>query len=115
MPASGTAITCMQTVPCGTSGRLDVNAVMNAIRSQDVQTALSMATPPLYGIDSRPVDGSVFVLHRASDGHSFMVGSDCGGASGCTPIPAGISSLVTMLRNLDTQELAEPGCEALRL
>jgi hypothetical protein len=113
-PGTGPAIMCMQTVPCGTSGRLDVNTVMAAILNQDVQRALAMSTAPLYGTDPRPVDGAVFVVHRMSDGHSFMVGGDCGGTAGCTPTPPGVSSLVTMLQNLDMQELALPGCEALR-
>lgn len=78
----------------------------------DVQGALAQATPPLYGLDPRPFDGAVFELERA-DGRGFLVGSPCpaGAAPGCTGIPAGIARLKQRLIDLDTQQLARPGCE----
>ena len=112
--AGGTTLMCMQSVACGTSGLLSVQAVEAAIANADVQAALNAGNSPVFGLDSRPVDGSVWMFTRTSDGHDFAVGGDCGGTAGCTPIPAGIASLRTMMQNLDSQELAMSGCEALR-
>ncbi|MEI8259501.1 MAG: hypothetical protein WCJ30_27865 [Deltaproteobacteria bacterium] len=113
-PVSGSPASCTQTIPCGTSGLLDVRVVVAAIGAADVQAAMALGTDTLYGIDSRPVDGSVFSFQRASDGHSILVGGDCGASTSCRAIPPGVAALVTVLRNLDVQELALPGCEALR-
>ena len=114
MVAGGGTVSCTQTVPCGTSGLLDVRAVLAAIDNTDVQAALAIGMDTVYGIDSRPVDGTAFSFQRASDGHSFVIGNACGGAAGCNPIPPGLSTLQTTLDNLDTQEIAMTGCEALR-
>jgi hypothetical protein len=77
----------------------------------DVKAALAESTPPLFGNDTRPVDGSVFEFTRA-DGRGFLVGNDCaGGPAACRPIPAGIAQLKMRLLDLDRQQLAAPDCQ----
>lgn len=105
---------CTQTIPTCGAGGVSVGDVTRAVGDPDVQAALALAGDTVFGLDSRPVDGSVFLFRRAGDGHGFLVGGDCAGSTGCRPVPPGIAALVTVLRSLDTQELALPGCEALR-
>jgi hypothetical protein len=90
---------------------------MRDIADAHVQAALRAATPPLYGNDPRPYDGTVFSFIRA-DGRGFFAGDACNGGGGtgtsCVPIPAGITRLVADLRALDQQQLADPSCAGLR-
>src|SRR5687767_7509340 len=67
---------------------------------------------PLYGLDSRPVDGTVFEMRRA-DGRGFLVGAPCRSdvVTPCVAIPVGIQRLVNRLRALDAQQLATPWCK----
>jgi len=78
----------------------------------DVVAAFASASTPVYGEDSRPVDGTVFRITR--NGKSIDVGSPCGSpAPACVAIPPGVNALASVLRSLDTQELAKPACDAL--
>ena len=90
---------------------------MRAIGDTDVQKALAMATPPIYGRDTRPVDGSIFQFLRA-DGRGFLAGGACGSGgplpAACVEVPAGITRLVNALRALDEQQLRDASCAALR-
>jgi hypothetical protein len=82
----------------------------------DVRAALAQSNPPLYGRDSRPVDGTVFEFAR-EDGRGFLVGQECQGNSGpgtCRAIPRGIAQLVSRLRDLDRQQLRAEECRSLR-
>jgi hypothetical protein len=108
-------LTCTPALPaCNTAGALDVADITADLTAPDVLAALAQATPPLYGRDTRPVDGSVFQVLRA-DGHGFLVGSDCtAGDTSCTPAPAGVALLVADLRALDAQQVMDPSCAQLR-
>lgn len=107
-------LSCAPALPaCNTATAIDVSDVMRDIADPDVQKALAMATPPLYGRDTRPSDGSVFSFER-NDKRGFLVGSPCTGAAACTDIPPGITRLVETLRALDQQQLKDPTCAALR-
>ena len=107
-------ISCSPALPaCNSANLVDVADVMRDIADPAVQQALAAATPPLFGGDTRPVDGSVFQFLR-NDGRGFLAGTPCGSATGCTAIPAGISKLVADLRALDTQQLKDAICAALR-
>ena len=84
----------------------------DALANPQVVAAFAEA-PVLYGRDSRPVDGTVFRIERA--GKVIELGDDCnGGAGGCRAIPAGLATLRQLLEALTQQQLALPGCEALR-
>jgi hypothetical protein len=91
--------------------------IMRAIGDPDVQAALAMAKPPTYGVDARPVDGTIFQFLR-QDGRGFLVGYPCtnGGSLGtsCVETPIGVTRLVDLLRLLDEQQLRDPSCAALR-
>jgi hypothetical protein len=109
---------CAPPLPlCGSAGAitaLDIEA--RDLADADVRAALGQASPPLYGRDARPVDGTVFEFLR-DDGRGFLVGQECQGNSGpgtCRAIPRGISQLVTHLRDLDRQQLRAEECRALR-
>jgi hypothetical protein len=92
---------------------------MRVILDADVQDALSKGgdanMPLIFGRDGRAFDASIFRFSR-NDGRQFFVGSACptGSAASCKEIPAGIARLVTELRALDQQQLADPSCAALR-
>ena len=90
-----------------------IERIKNDLADADVQAALAMPTPPLYGGDTRPVDGTIFQFLR-DDGRGFLMGRACGGATGCIDIPAGIAKLVADLRLLDTRQLMDPSCASLR-
>jgi hypothetical protein len=108
---------CAPTLPaCGVVDLYSPADIMRAIADPDVQTALAMATPPIYGGDPRPVDGTIFQFLRA-DGHGFLAGGVCSGAplpGNCVDVPAGIARLVNALQALDQQQLQDPSCAALR-
>jgi hypothetical protein len=75
--------------------------IESALSSADVQAALAKA-PVLYGTDSRPVDGQVFQVLVGSK--KIEVGGACGGASGCTEIPAGVAQLRDVLQRIDAEK-----------
>lgn len=99
---------------CATSdgGTIDALQVIVAFNDADVMAAFADQVSTLYGRDTRPADGQVFVVTRG-DGRHFEVGSECAGASGCRAIPAGLTRLQTVLTNLKNQQLARPECAAL--
>jgi len=97
----------------GDGSMVDVERIKVDIADGAVQAAFAMATPPTYGRDTRPVDGTVFQFLR-DDGRGFVVGSPCTGSAGCTDAPAGIATLVADLRTLDERQLMDPSCAALR-
>jgi len=106
---------CSTTIDyCATSdgGTVDTLHVIVAFNDADVMAAFADQTNTLYGRDTRPADGQVFVVTRG-DGRHFEVGYDCAGASGCRAIPSGLARLQTVLTNLRTQQLARPECAAL--
>jgi hypothetical protein len=104
--------------PCGVEDLFSAADIMRAIGDTDVQHALAMATPPIYGRDARPVDGSIFQFLRA-DGRGFLAGGACGSGgplpgAACVDVPVGITRLVNALRALDEQQLRDASCAALR-
>jgi hypothetical protein len=109
-------LTCSNLVPrCGASNDTFTTAdVMEALAAPDVVAALAQPMPLVYGYDYRANDGSVLVVKRA-DGHGLIVGLPCGAGRPCErPITAGMTRLAAILGKLDGQQLAAPGCEALR-
>jgi hypothetical protein len=108
-------LSCSPALPaCGDSTLLDISDVLRDLADTDVVAALAMSTPPLYGLDSRPTDGTMYQVLRA-DGHGFLAGPACTTGEFCHgAVPAGIMRLVTDLQALDQQQLADPSCSALR-
>jgi len=105
---------CAPALPaCHTDGAIDVSDIVLDLRDEEVQKALAMMSPPVYGVDTRPNDGSISEVKRASGG-SLLVGGDCPPASSsCRPIPPGVAKLVADLAALDAQQLKDPTCTGL--
>ena len=111
-PSDGGSFSCATQLGACDAGPVAVGEVERALAHPDVVAALAAATTPVFGVDSRPVDGTVFEITR--NGKSIDVGSDCGASSApaCVPIPPGVAALAAVLKSLDTQELAKPACDA---
>lgn len=102
---------CANVVPLCEGGAADLVTVADvaaALAHPDVARALSVA-PVLYGVDSRPVDGTVFRLDVGSA--RIEVGS-CATAS-CSDVPAGVRALEGVLEALTAQELLRGECAAV--
>ena len=109
------------------TGALSTSCAENGIRSGDLAGAVANAdvksafagTTTVFGSDPRGCDGSVTEVTYG--GKTIEVGGDscasrsaCGPASTpCVPVPSGLRSLVTLLANLDAQELATPSCQSV--
>jgi hypothetical protein len=112
--AGGATRTCSPAMP--KCGALDIitayDIEVHDLGRADVQAALAKPTPPLFGRDTRPVDGVVFEFKRA-DGRGFLVGEPCADPGECRTIPVGIAQLKRRLLDLDRQQLAAPECQGL--
>jgi hypothetical protein len=94
--------TCSGSLPaCGASGVVSISTIAQDLTDADVQFAFGLTTSHVYGVDQRPVDGSVWSVTRASGGN-ILVGSPCPlpNMNSCQPIPAGIQRLADDLRSL---------------
>jgi hypothetical protein len=92
---------------CGAGDAIDTGDVRAALNHADVTAALA-AAPVVYGKDPRPYDGQVF---RITIGEKVIdVGDECGDTVGCKAIPAGVKALATMLKAVDTAQLAKAPC-----
>jgi hypothetical protein len=112
-------ISCSPPLP--SCGALDIitayDIEVHDLGDPDVLAALAQPTPPLFGRDTRPVDGVVFEFVR-KDGRGFLVGSACPGNSGqgnCRDIPRGIAQITARLRELDRQQLRANECRGFRM
>lgn len=91
--------------------KYNVAALNGALAHPDVVAARE-ASPVVYGLDTRPWDGSV--LHIEIDGDTIEVGSECGAGSDCQVIPDGIAILRSTLEELGVQQRAFDSCKALQ-
>ncbi len=104
--------------PCG-GASVDVADVMAALSDPDVRDALTRsmgaATLPFYGVDYRGGDGPASQITRDGGG-GFLIGGPCPDAPTrpCTPIPPGLSRLLSTLVALDQQQIADPSCDFSR-
>jgi hypothetical protein len=95
-------------VACNSIG--STGAVMNALGHPDVQGALA-ASPIVYGIDGRGVDGTVFEIVQGS--RVIVVGGPCRDTvPGCVPTPPGVQALVDLLQAIDQAMLMSDECAA---
>jgi hypothetical protein len=85
---------------------------LRALSDPDVQQAVAQHEV-LYGVDSRPVDGTVVRIRIGSS--VIDVGSPCptSGGGGCDPIPTGVSALADLLRAIDAEQLALQPCSGM--
>jgi hypothetical protein len=104
------SLSCKQELLACGSDALGIGDITAALAHADVQAALTVA-PVIYGRDLRPVDGTVFRVSVA--GKTIDVGAACAGQTGCRNIPAGVASLVSVLRAVDEQELHKAPCSGV--
>jgi len=92
-------LSCSRELLCGDDDTswITVDDVLQALQHPDVLAALAMPTPPFYGYDSRPSDGTVFIFQQ-DDGHGFTLGSG--------DVPAGLRALETTLESIASETLA---------
>jgi len=91
---------CPRELTCASAAQVTVPQIEAAVANADVQAALAQADGTLYGSDPRPVDGTVWVFKR--NGHGFAVGSGI--------VPAGLTALETLLRQVTADAHASPEC-----
>jgi hypothetical protein len=118
--AGGTDVSCTPPFPACGGAALDVADVMAAFADPDVQAAFAALTTtgqvPFYGQDQRGADGPAFKFGRVDDAASFLVGAPCPAASAgpCTPIPPGLTRLLSLMFALNQQQVADPSCAFAR-
>jgi len=106
---TGPTTDCTPALPSCGSTAIDVSDIEAALANADVQAALAATTSPYYG-DRGLADGPALALSRSTGG-GFAAGAECNVTSTtCTPTPAGIRTLVDLLRDLVTQQTADPSC-----
>jgi hypothetical protein len=108
-------VSCAPALPaCDSAAVVDAADILRDLAHADVQKAMAASTPPIYGRDDRPSDGTLFQLLRA-DGRGFLAGGPCptGSDPTCVAPPEGVTRLVSDLRALDVQQLSDPSCSAL--
>ena len=101
------SLSCTVAMPiCYSMSGIVLNDLKTDFAAAEVSAAFAASTPPLYGLDTRPVDGAVFSITR-SDGHGVLVGSACPtpASASCVPIPDAVQKLADDLRYLDREML----------
>jgi len=106
---SGPTYSCTPALPACGSTKIDVSDIEAAMANADVQAAFAAASEPSYG-ERNVADGPSFEVVRSTGG-KFVDGLECMTASAsCTPTPAGVHTLVQLLKDLITQQMADPTC-----
>jgi hypothetical protein len=108
---------CSPSLPaCGTADAVSVATINADLADPDVQGlwSLPQSPVPIFGTDSRPVDGTVYSI-ALDDGRQVLVGGQCASPamSSCRSIPAGLVRLTQDLGKLATAMLADPVCKGL--
>ena len=106
---------CSPTLPaCGAPGVVSISTIAQDLTDADVQAAFALTTSHVYGVDTRPEDGAVWSITRASGGN-ILVGSPCASPTmnSCQPIPPGIQRLANDTQSLAAAATASPACASL--
>ncbi len=108
----GGSFSCTTSIGACGAGPVAVGDVERALAHPDVVAAFAASATLVFGVDSRPVDGTVFRIVR--NGKAIEIGDACSSTSAppCVPVPPGVSALEGTLKALDQQELAKPSCDA---
>ena len=113
--ADAGAESCIATLPACGSSAVDGADLGAALLAADVQAAFTSDESVVLGHDERPVDGSVLVVERA-DKKRITVGNTCSSdEAGCTPIPAGVLNLTTLLFQLSSEQASSGPCISMRI
>jgi len=101
---------CDSAIDCSDWGP-NLSAIKQALASADVQQALAQS-PALYGVDNRPVDGVVMVVHVGDK--QIQVGDACPTTgTGCTEAPSGVKALIQVLTIFNRRATATCSPECL--
>jgi hypothetical protein len=110
--------TCTPTLPaCGASAVVSVSTVVADLATADVQAAFALGTTPIatpvFGVDERPVDGTIWSITLDSGG-SVLVGAPCPSptTSSCRPT-AGVQKLADDLQSLASAMSIQSACAGL--
>ncbi len=86
--------------------------VKRALAHPDVVAALGTDAASLFGVDTRPGDGTI--MHIDVNGRAFDIGPDCpSDGPRCVPVPSGVRGLEAVLQAIDGQERRQAPCAAL--
>ncbi len=90
-----------------------VAQVADLLTDDDVRAARA-AAPIVYGIDSRPVDGTVFriAVQGVSEEEVIDIGDPCGGAPSCEDAPPGVLALREALERMAVVTDESDACAA---
>jgi len=111
----GGIASCSPPLPtCGAPGVVSISTIAQDLTDADVQLAFGLTLSHVYGVDSRPSDGAVWSISRASGGN-ILVGNPCLSPmmNSCQPIPPGIQRLADDLKSLAAAAVAAPECAEL--
>jgi len=116
-PDGATSASCSPKLPaCGAAAVVSVATIDADLANADVQMAFATAetSGTLYGVDQRPVDGSVYSI-ALDDGRKVLVGPQCGSPvmNSCRTVPPGLVQLTSDLLSLASAMLADPICKGL--
>jgi hypothetical protein len=100
---------CTAALPlCSRDAHVVTTGDLTRVLTTPTVTAAFGTDTPVFGVDSRPYDGRILVLHRP-DGASLGIG-DAGPTS---PVPAPIADVKILLGRLDAQMASDPACASL--
>jgi hypothetical protein len=115
-PVDGATVrACAPALPdCGASSVVSLSTIVSDLADAEVQAAVARGTPAIYGVDQRPIDGSVWSIALASGG-SILVGAPCASPamSSCRPIPDGVQRLANDLQSLAAAMRVQVPCWGL--
>jgi hypothetical protein len=110
-----TVRSCTPRLPdCGSSSVVSVSTIAADLADPEVKAAFGLDTTPIYGVDQRPSDGSVWSIALLGAG-SILVGAPCPAPEldWCRPIPAGVQRLATDLQSLAAAMILQAPCWGL--
>jgi hypothetical protein len=115
-PDGAASVSCSPPLPaCGLAGAVTIATINADLANSDVQSVwgLPQNPTPVFGVDQRPVDGTVYSI-ALDDGHKVLVGGQCASPvmSSCRYIPAGLVQLVQDLQKLASAMMADPVCKS---
>ena len=100
-------VKCAPALPaCQTPTAIDAADIVAAMAHPDVKRAFDKLVTHYAPAGDAPM----LTVGRYSDDHEFIETDVCS-APDCTPAPEGVRVLLTLLRTLLTQQLADPTCQ----
>lgn len=100
---------CMVALPlCSRDAHVVTTSDLTRVLGAPAVVAAFGTDTPVFGVDSRPVDGRILVLRRP-DGESLGIGASAPGSV----VPAPLADVQAVLGRLDAQSTSDPACASL--